>query len=670
MKKILIRGPLLSQSGYGEHARFLFNALRQREDVDLYAITTNWGATGWLPDFNEERAAIDATIAKTVNYLQAGGKFDASCQVTIPNEWVKLAPVNIGVTAGIETDKISRKWVELSSIVDKIIVPSTFAKQGFDKTSYKVKDQFGKERDFRCHTPVSVVGFPVKDYTKTTPIKDFDLQHDFNFLVDAQWGPRKNLEMAIKGFIEENYDQEVGLVLKVSIANNSLIDHYHTQERLEGFIHQAKEKYKECKCQVYLLHGQLTEEELCWLYQHPKIKAIVSTSHGEGWGLPLYRAACCALPIISPEWSGLLDFVSVTHKKRDKKKDKTIEVTEPFMACISYTLRPVQKEAVWKDIIEPDALWCYPEGADYRRALRDVRKNYTFYASQARRLQADVLPKFALDKQLDEMYHAVVSNRDVEKVQLVNDASVCIITNGKNVEKTNAMLKNLQLARQKSSIDVEVIVCGKTESLDIKEVGEVTLVQSDSVDGGFLGKARNEAASHASKSVLVFADDDLLFDERFFERLKEYSATNPWKVLGTRILLPSGGRFWDRATINPHVMVSYDHLEIDKNLYQTGGFWVIRKDVYEEEKWNDDIPINAAERKLAPYNEDVEYSLRLHRKGINFSFDEYNTVWHNDTSYIQYQNLALKKEIVERELGQVFDENEKNEEYVKLVGLL
>ena len=37
MKRVLVRGPALSQSGYGEHTRLVLRALRSREEeLELY----------------------------------------------------------------------------------------------------------------------------------------------------------------------------------------------------------------------------------------------------------------------------------------------------------------------------------------------------------------------------------------------------------------------------------------------------------------------------------------------------------------------------------------------------------------------------------------------------------------------------------------------------------
>ena len=118
MKKVFVRGPALSQSGYGEHTRFVLRSLRSQSDLfDIYLVATNWGQTGWLWEDTEERQWIDFLLQKTIKYSQAGGQFDISLQVTIPNEWEKIAPINIGVTAGIETTKIAPVWVEKSFLV-------------------------------------------------------------------------------------------------------------------------------------------------------------------------------------------------------------------------------------------------------------------------------------------------------------------------------------------------------------------------------------------------------------------------------------------------------------------------------------------------------------------------------------------------------------------------
>ena len=112
-KKVLFKAPLLTRSGYGEQSRFALRALRSRDDLfDIFIQPLQWGATSWINTSDEERRWIDLTIEKTIAYIQHGGQFDISFQVTIPNEWEQIAPVNIGYTAGIETTRVAHQWIE------------------------------------------------------------------------------------------------------------------------------------------------------------------------------------------------------------------------------------------------------------------------------------------------------------------------------------------------------------------------------------------------------------------------------------------------------------------------------------------------------------------------------------------------------------------------------
>ena len=106
--KVLLAAPLLTLSGYGEQGRFAFRSLMSRQDkYDVYIKPLNWGQCGWLHEDNEERRLIDDILKKTIMHEQAGGTYDVSIQCTIPNEWTKIAPINIGYTAGIETTRVS-----------------------------------------------------------------------------------------------------------------------------------------------------------------------------------------------------------------------------------------------------------------------------------------------------------------------------------------------------------------------------------------------------------------------------------------------------------------------------------------------------------------------------------------------------------------------------------
>ena len=163
--KVLVRGPALTRTGYGEHCRFVLRALRDIKTIDLYLIPVNWGHSSWLWEENEERQWMDSIIKKTAFYNQQGGQYDMSIQVTIPNEWERMAPINIGVTAGIETTKAAPQWLGKVNEMDKVITISEHSKQVFLDTVYEGVDQRTGQKGFlKCVKEVEVVHYPVKEH--------------------------------------------------------------------------------------------------------------------------------------------------------------------------------------------------------------------------------------------------------------------------------------------------------------------------------------------------------------------------------------------------------------------------------------------------------------------------------------------------------------------------
>ena len=394
-KKVIVCAPALTVSGYGHHARTILRALKDREDVvDLYLAPTLWGVCSWLHEDNEERHWMDSLVMKAGEYAQKTNgqpRYDMSIQVAIPSEWKKIAPINIGVTAGIETNKVSREWLVRTRIMDRIIVPSEFAKSGFMNTSVKVQDPKTQQLvKLKCETPIDVIPFPAEIFEKDKNFK-LDLDYDFNYLVVSQWGPRKNIEQTVAGFIEEFHDDEVGLVLKVFQRNQSIIDRRYTEEKIKAFIREDLTR----KCKIYFLHGYFNDGEMSALYQHPKIKALINNTFGEGFGLPPFEAICYGLPVILPLWGGHKEYTSilVNDKNRKGKKKK-----KAMVAKIDFDVNSIPETVNWKNIFEPEMMWCYPNYESYKDAIRDVFENYDGHKQNTEKLREYVLQKFSKEK--------------------------------------------------------------------------------------------------------------------------------------------------------------------------------------------------------------------------------------------------------------------------------
>ena len=186
-KKILVKGPALTRSGYGEQTRFALRALRDyQEFFDIYLEPLNWGKTGWIADDSEERVWMDTLVGKTIAYRQSQGEFDISLQVTIPQEWEILAKTNIGYTAGTETTKISGEWVEKSNLMNKIITVSEHTKHAFENSSYQATNSQTGETvpDYRCTTELQTINFSTREVEPEE--MDLNLEFDFNFLIISQ----------------------------------------------------------------------------------------------------------------------------------------------------------------------------------------------------------------------------------------------------------------------------------------------------------------------------------------------------------------------------------------------------------------------------------------------------------------------------------------------------
>lgn len=396
-KKIFVRGPVLTQSGYGEQARFALRALRSREDLfDIYIQPIPWGKCGWIWEDTEFRKWMDARILETQLLIQEKTlRADMSLQITIPNEFKRLAPINIGYTAGIETTKCSLEWLQKGNEMDKILVVSSHAKTSYVETVPAGKHpETGEEISYRLETPVDVVW---ENTLRQEPeeIKELKLDYEKNFLMISQLGPRKNFENTINWFVEEFKNEEVGLVVKTNFKGNSIGDY----NKIQAHLKQVLSGHENRKCKVYLLHGDLTPGNLTWLYSHANMTALINIAHGEGFGLPLFEAAREALPIITIGWSGQLDFLH--HDGKD------------YFHSVEYALQPVQESARWKGVVEADSMWAYASPTSFKQKLRDALNGTR---EDAEALQQLVLDKFSDEKLYELFCGAIIQADPVEQL--------------------------------------------------------------------------------------------------------------------------------------------------------------------------------------------------------------------------------------------------------------
>lgn len=374
-KKIFVRGPVLTQSGYGEQSRFALKALRYKEDLfDIYIQPTSWGQTGWLWQDDEFRQWMDSRILETQLLLQEKNLHpDISLQITIPNEFEKLCDINIGYTAGIETDRVAPIWLQKGNLMDKILVVSKHAKETYKGTSATLSNG----EVYRLEKPIDIVWENTPFSQEPEQIPNFSPKHDFNFLVVSQMSPRKNFVNTLKWFVEEFQDKEVGLILKTHVKGCSKIDLDGCENSLKSIL----SAYPNRKCSISLLHGELTNGQMRGLYEHSRVKCLINIAHGEGFGLPLFEAARSALPIITIGWSGQMDFL------RHDGKD--------YFLKVSHKLDNIQESVVWNGVLQPEQKWAYADETSFKTAIRTMFNKREDFVPQALELQEKINQKFS-----------------------------------------------------------------------------------------------------------------------------------------------------------------------------------------------------------------------------------------------------------------------------------
>jgi glycosyltransferase involved in cell wall biosynthesis len=347
-------GPVLTASGYGVHARQVLKALVDSQ-YDVYVEAVRWGETPQID--NHEVEWIKPLIEKWKE--NPGAKRDISVQVTIPNEFKRCARLNIGVTAGIEVDRVSPSWLQkVNDEVDLLIVPSKHSAETFKNTKYKSNDG----NILALNVPVIVVPESVpEEFVADRSLKFSRLDDSLpssNLLVvglglDRAMGEdRKNISNTIFWFLKEFAGREdVGLVLKVSMINNTLLDREAITNRIKS-IREASGVGKYPK--ITLLHGMMSTPEMCLLYNDKRIKGLVSLTHGEGFGLPMLEALACGLPVAATSWSGHLDFL-----------------LNDFVP-IQYKVEKIPQSFVWPGVVEQDSQWASVDETSARLAMKTL----------------------------------------------------------------------------------------------------------------------------------------------------------------------------------------------------------------------------------------------------------------------------------------------------------
>jgi glycosyltransferase involved in cell wall biosynthesis len=390
----VISAPPDTYSGYGARSRDFIKALYElkKDEWDIQIMPQRWGNTSWgfLEDYKEEWGWMIPLLLKGPLTRQPDYWF----QITIPNEFQHVGKVSIGVTAGIETTVCDASWLEGCNRMDLTLVSSQHAKNVLQATSYGKQEN--PNQILKLEKPVEVLfeGADLNKYffiadeelPETDLVLDLDkIKEEFCYLFVGHWlqgefgEDRKNVGKMIYTFLEtfKGKKNKPALILKTSSSTTCIMDREEILKKIDAIRNLVQGSDLP---NIYLLHGDLDDEDMNNLYNHPKVKAMISFAKGEGYGRPLAEFCLSKKPVIASGWSGQIDFLD-----------------GEFATLISGELTQTHPSAQSQGLILPGALWFTIDHNLAAKALEDVFAHYKKYEEKGKRQGHKIKTEFSFD---------------------------------------------------------------------------------------------------------------------------------------------------------------------------------------------------------------------------------------------------------------------------------
>jgi len=370
MRQVVIASPVQTQSGYGHHAREIIkNVLKyKQDDWDVKLLSLPWGGTPMTYPIADDWKSKLMPLPLTQQP-------DVWIQITVPNEFQPIGKYNVGVTAGTEGDICPEAWIDNLNAMQLIIVPSKFTKDVFENTA-KLKNKeitaiIKVIPEYFNETTYSNKADNILNSKNIISVLD-EISESFAFLTVGHWlqgqigEDRKNIGGVVHSFLDtfKNKKDAPCLVLKTSGATYSVMDRMD----IESKINQIREMYGNTKLpNVYVLHGDLTDDEMNSLYNHPKVKAMISFTKAEGFGRPLLEFSTTSKPILAPHYSGQSDFLN-----------------SDFICALPGHLTPIHPSAQ-NEFLIGEAKWFTVDYSYASKMIDEVYTNYKKWQELAKR---------------------------------------------------------------------------------------------------------------------------------------------------------------------------------------------------------------------------------------------------------------------------------------------
>ena len=404
---VVVSCPIDTFSGYGARSRDVVRALVNSEKYDVKILSQRWGNTpyGFLNEEDPEDKKLLDCIVSTPLQRQP----DVWIQISVPDEFQKIGKFNIGITAGIETDICDVRFIQGANNMDLILGSSQHTINTLKNTVYDQKDKAGSSIgtvQLETATDVLFEGVDIekyfyiepKDLPKTELVKSLDtIDEKFCFLFVGHWlkgvigEDRKNVGLLVKTFLEtfKNKKNAPALVMKTMSGPASIIDREEILKRIDAIRNTVKGRLPN----IYLIHGEVDDEDINNLYNHPKIKAMINLTKGEGFGRPLLEFTQSKKPVIASNWSGHLDFLN-----------------PEFASLVPGELKQVHESVVQERLILKESKWFSPDITFTGLLMKDYINNYTQYQTKGKRLGFYCKENFSYEKMTEKLLKIMEDN--------------------------------------------------------------------------------------------------------------------------------------------------------------------------------------------------------------------------------------------------------------------
>ena len=345
------------------------------------------------------------------HHREAGGWAQASCRsiLALDSVGVEVVPVNVSLTGAnndvperiAELEKNSADDADycVQNILPHHMVSTDQYKKniGYFVTEYNTIKQtpwcgqlrwmdelwvpnsdnkFRIAADLNSHR-VKVVpyAFDMSDYEGI--YDDLELGNAYKFYYIGELNDRKNLKTMLKCYQAAfEGSNKVLMILKVNTPNGKREE---TKKAVEAISMEVRKElrmftYPDEYCQELIIPGQMPRKDLLSL--HDTADCYVSTSHGEGWGMPIYEAFCMGNPVIAGNEGGPKDFLAAhNHMLVNGTLGPCTQSDSafPFLGTGREMWFNISESAVIGKMIQ-----CFKERPQYRKEGLEVARQYSY----------------------------------------------------------------------------------------------------------------------------------------------------------------------------------------------------------------------------------------------------------------------------------------------------